>query len=152
MNDSKKRVLAVCSGGGHWVQMKRLSPAMEGNLVNYATVLPADQSNMIAGELYGIPDGNQDTKLRLIYMAICIAWIFVRVRPHVVVSTGAAPGYFAMRFGKWFGAKTVFIDSIANAEQLSLAAQLSLPHVDSLLSQWKEVAEKHGLKYEGSVI
>jgi hypothetical protein len=26
-------------------------------------------------------------------------------RPHVVVSTGAAPGYFAIRFGKWLGSR-----------------------------------------------
>ena len=35
----------------------------------------------------------------------------------MVISTGAAPGYFAMRFAKWLGRRTIWIDSIANVEQ-----------------------------------
>lgn len=44
-------------------------------------------------------------------------------RPDIVISTGAAPGFFALLFGKLLGARTIWIDSIANAEQLSVSGQ-----------------------------
>ena len=37
----RRRVLAVASGGGHWVQLLRLRPAFEGCDVTYACVRPA---------------------------------------------------------------------------------------------------------------
>ena len=42
--------------------------------------------------------------------------LLLRHRPDVIVTTGAAPGYFALRFGKLLGARTIWIDSMANAE------------------------------------
>ncbi len=38
MAERRVRVLAVASGGGHWVQLLRLRPAWEGCDVAYATV------------------------------------------------------------------------------------------------------------------
>jgi len=36
-----QKVLAISSGGGHWVQLLRLRPAFEGCAVTYACVRPA---------------------------------------------------------------------------------------------------------------
>jgi hypothetical protein len=38
INPRKKKILAVASGGGHWVELIRLSPAFEGHVVVFATV------------------------------------------------------------------------------------------------------------------
>ena len=35
------RILAVSSGGGHWVQMLRLRPAFAGAEVHFASVAPS---------------------------------------------------------------------------------------------------------------
>ena len=59
-----------------------------------------------------------------------MAFVVVRVRPHVIVTTGAAPGYIAIRLGRILGARTVFLDSMANAEKLSLSAHLAERHAD----------------------
>lgn len=85
-------------------------------------------------------------------MALKVLAILVIVRPHVVVSTGAAPGYFACRFGKLVGAKTLFIDSVANAEDMSLSAKLATSHANKVFSQWPRVAEKFGVECHGSVL
>jgi hypothetical protein len=54
-----------------------------------------------------------------------LTWIIICPRPDVVITTGAASGYFAVRIGKFFGARTLFLDSIANAERLSLSARMA---------------------------
>ncbi len=146
------RVLAVCSGGGHWIQMKRLLPAFEGSQVTFATVFPANTSDVPAASVLSIPDANRDTKWRLFLLCVRLLWIVLRVRPDVIVSTGAAPGYMAIRIGKLVGARTLFIDSIANAEELSMSAALAVKHADVTLSQWDNVARKYGLQHWGAVL
>ncbi len=146
------RVLAVASGGGHWIQMKRLAPALANCLVTYASVGIREPDNAAPGRYFRIPDANRDTKFRLLWLVMRLIWLVIRTRPHVVISTGAAPGYIAIRLGKLLGARTVFLDSIANAEELSMSARLALPHADVTLSQWQSVADKEGTNYWGAVL
>ena len=74
------------------------------------------------------------------------------LRPNIVISTGAAHGYLAIRFAKIVGAKTMFIDSIANAEQLSLSGELAVSHADVMLTQWPELSDGSAIQYYGSVL
>ena len=149
---ARPRVLAVSSGGGHWIQMKRLAPAFAGSRVTYATVFPVSESDLEEAKVFSIPDANRDTKWRLCLLVCRLVWILLRVRPTVVVSTGAAPGYLAIRLGKLMGAKTLFIDSIANAQELSLSAAMAVNHADVTLSQWDNVAEANGVHHWGAVL
>ena len=85
-------------------------------------------------------------------MAVQIAWILLCERPDVVISTGAAPGYFAIRMGKWLGARTVWIDSIANVETLSMAGTLAGRYADLWLTQWQHLARPEGPHFLGGTI
>lgn len=149
---AKRRILAISSGGGHWTQLLRLRPAFEGCDVHYATVDASCAAAVAPAPLYTYTDANKDTPFRLLLSALRILWIVLMVRPHVVVSTGAAGGYLAIRFGKLIGARTLFIDSIANARELSLSAKLSLGSADRVLTQWATVARSTGAVYRGAVL
>ena len=85
-------------------------------------------------------------------MALQILWILLRTRPHIVVSTGAAPGYFAVRLGKLLGARTIWIDSIANVEKLSLSGQRIGRHADLWLTQWPHLAGPKGPHFLGGIL
>ena len=74
------------------------------------------------------------------------------VRPDVVISTGAAPGYFALRLGKMLRAQTIWLDSLANVETLSQAGEMAGPYADLWLTQWPELAGDAGPSYDGKVI
>ena len=97
-------------------------------------------------------EANRWQKMRLLRQLLGLIWIFVRTRPDVVITTGAAPGYFAIRLGKLFGAKTVWLDSMANAEELSLSGQKVGKHADLWLTQWDHLAEPDGPQCLGSVL
>jgi len=145
-------VLAVASGGGHWVQLMRLRPSFSGLKVSYATVDPTSRADVDYAPFYSIPDANRDQKFRLILLIIRLAWIILRVRPNAIVTTGAAPGYLAIRLGKFIGSRTLFLDSMANAEKLSLSAALAERHADLLLTQWQHLEKKGGAQFRGSVV
>lgn len=85
-------------------------------------------------------------------MAAKIGWILLAVRPDVIVTTGAAPGYFAIRLGRMLGARTIWLDSVANVEQLSLSGQRIGRHADLWLTQWPHLASEAGPKFHGAVL
>jgi len=146
------RVLAVASGGGHWVQLQRLRPAFAGCDVAFVTVNNAYKSDVEGERFYTITDATRWNKLKLLKMAAQLVWIVLRERPDVVISTGAAPGYFAIRLAKAMGARAVWLDSIANVEQLSMAGEKVGPHADLWLTQWSHLARENGPRFEGAVL
>jgi len=146
------RILAVSSGGGHWVQLKQLLPAFEGHRLSFVTVDPACAAEVEAERFYVVNDANLWRKGALLFTAIRIAWILLRFRPDAVVSTGAAPGFFAILFGRWLGARTIWVDSIANAERLSLSGEKAGRFADLWLTQWPHLARPEGPHYAGSVL
>jgi hypothetical protein len=91
-------------------------------------------------------------KIRWIICALKIVWILLRHRPHVVLSTGALPGYLAIRLGKMLGARTVWIDSIANVDELSMSGQRIGRHADMWLTQWAHLARPDGPRFRGAVL
>ncbi len=91
-------------------------------------------------------------KIGLAIMAVQVALAIIKYRPNIIVSTGAAPGFFAIVLGKIMGAKTIWIDSIANADELSLAGRKVRRWTDHWLTQWPDLAHESGPHYIGSVL
>jgi UDP-N-acetylglucosamine:LPS N-acetylglucosamine transferase len=148
----RPKILAIASGGGHWIQLLRLRPAFIGADLSYASVNRALAADVAGNPFYRFPDANRERKFALALQILGIAWILLRVRPDVIVSTGASCGYVAIRIGRMFGARTLFIDSIANAERLSLSGQLACRHANLMLTQWPHLAAGEGPQYRGSVL
>lgn len=77
--------------------------------------------------------------------------IIKRERPDMVISTGAAPGLMALIVAKMMGIRTVWVDSIANADHLSICGRLASRIADKTLTQWPHLAGK-GVEYHGNVL
>lgn len=148
----RPKVLALSSGGGHWVQLLRLRPAFEGCDVVFATVKPQYQTDVEGAAFRVIPDANRWSKVSLLRSALGILRVLWRERPDVVVSTGAAPGYFAIRLAPLFRARTIWVDSVANIDELSLSGQQAGPHATLWLTQWEHLAKPEGPHFSGSVL
>lgn len=147
-----KTILAISSGGGHWVQLLRLRPAFEGHRVVFATVSQDYRTDIPGHAFHAIPDATQWDKLGALYSALRIGIVLLRVRPDVVISTGALPGYLGIRLGHLFGAKTVWLDSIANVEKISKSGALIGPYTDLWLTQWPHLSKTEGPHYRGSIL
>lgn len=147
-----KRVMLVASSGGHWVQLNRLNPAFEGMEKIYVTTEERYRSTVGSSSFLVVPDASRWNKLRVVWLAVIILKHILTVRPDVVVSTGAAPGFWAILFGKKLGAKTIWLDSIANVEQLSLSGKMAGKYADLWFTQWEHLAKAGGPFYKGAVL
>ena len=148
----EKKILAVSSGGGHWVQLLRLRPAFKNHTVSYVTTIEGNKETVPDNPCYIVKDASRWSKFGLLVMLIQIMVIMARVRPDVVITTGAAPGFFAIRIGKLLGARSIWVDSMANVDELSLSGQLVGKHSDLWLTQWKALERKDGPFYKGGVL
>ena len=144
-------MLAIASGGGHWVQLLRLRPAWDGCAVTYATVHADSAAEVAPARLLTFTDASRRDWWRLPGVAVQMAGIVLRVRPHVVVTTGAAPPLFALVFARMLGARTLWVDSIANGEVLSSSGRLARRVATQRLTQWPGLAAG-GVDYWGSVL
>jgi len=148
---ARRRVMAVASAGGHWTQLLRLTPAFDACDVVFVSTL--DQGPMPEGaRLRVVPDANRSDWLGMLRLFLAMSLIVVRERPDVVISTGAAPGYAALRLARLLGARTIWLDSLANVDELSMSGRLIGGHADLWLTQWPHLARPDGPQFVGSVL
>lgn len=152
MSHRPKRVMLIASGGGHWVQLLRLGAAWRHCDCCYVTVQAAYAADVPGQVFHAVTDATRWDRWKLVKMALQVAGILVLRRPEVVITTGAAPGLVALRLGKWMGARTVWIDSMANVEELSLSGRKAGRFVDLWLTQWPHLARPEGPHFLGSVL
>lgn len=147
----QKRVLAIASGGGHFVQLMRLSPAWAGHRVSIATVDPA--TRVLAGDapFYTFRDVSRADWWRIPAAAFDIARILIRVRPQVIITTGALPGLIAAALARPFGVRSLWVDSIANSEVLSGSGGQAARICNQVVTQWPHLASEK-VAHWGSVL
>ena len=146
-----KKILAVASGGGHWKELMLLKSSFEQGSVKYVTTIDGLPQEENFSNFNIVIDANKTKKLALIFSFFQIFMVYIKFRPDVIVTTGAASGVAAILFGKIFKAKTIWIDSIANADKLSLSGNLAKSMADIVLTQWEHLADGKKVLYHGAV-
>ncbi len=146
------RLLAVASGGGHWVQLLRLRPAFGDCEVVYASVQPGSADEVPGHRYYQFRDASRKNKLAFLAVAVRMLWIVLRERPDVIVTTGSAPALFCVAFGRLVGARTLWIDSIANVKEMSTSGRKAIRVAHRCVSQWPEVAAANGIEFWGRTL
>lgn len=149
------KILAIASAGGHWQQLMELRPAWDDlgpGAALYATTLPDLPDQFGAAPAVIVPDCNRNAPLAVLRCTWALARLIRAERPAVVISTGALPGVIALALGRVAGARTVWLDSVANAEEMSMSGRLARRVADLWLSQWPEVARAQGATYIGSIL
>jgi len=148
-----QKILAVSSAGGHWTQLMLISEAFLDSDLTYMTTSMNPQLNSLPANspVIKVMQANLSQKGRILILAIQVLVKVVFLRPDIVISTGAAPGFFAIFYGKCLGAKTIWLDSISNYETTTLSGQKAKPYCDKFLVQWPHLADEKA-SYWGNIL
>jgi len=136
MSDEIKIAIA-CSTGGHMVQAKELAKVYEMYSHFYFTF-----NGGVADEMrkttcvYSIPNIVKYNPISWIVGAILSFYFALKERPDIVITTGAGIVVFFCVFAKLFGAKLIFIESMARIERPTLTARMLYPFADLFFVQW----------------
>lgn len=144
------RIMFISSPGGHWVQLKMLSQHSTETDSFFVTTPEAGQDSL--SNTFIVTDCNAKTPLKLLKCFTQSFSIIKKENPTTIISTGAAPGLMAILAGAILQKNTVWIDSIANSQTLSLSGKIAKYVARTCCSQWPDVAKSHNVKYLGSIL
>lgn len=144
-------ILAVSSGGGHWEELMLLRPAFANVNQVFGTTNAelAKRDHIDAFEF--LPDANRDEPWRATTCFLAAFHLVWKVRPDVLITTGALPGLFCLIWARLLGARTIWVDSIANSDQPSLSGRLARPFTHEWFTQWEHLAQ-NSRRYEGAIL
>ncbi len=146
------KVLMASSGGGHFEQLIMLRFAAAGNEVFFATVDAQQAAAHNATPVALLPDCNLNQPVMTLNCLMKSMILMRQIRPDIVISTGAAPGFCCILWGRILGAQTLWIDSIANADRLSLSGRMARMVAHRCLSQWSHLADGVRVHFAGAVL
>lgn len=152
--DHKKNILAVASFGGHWMQLLRIAFPLETFYnISYASTSKKCSTMVPNRKFYHLTDFSRWNVWRIPFALLSVIAILLKERPSTVISTGAAPGLLVLIIAKYlFFRKTIWVDSFANAGQLSFCGKMAVKlHIDHVYTQWEHLSGP-AVKYSGSII
>lgn len=151
--NTKKKVMAVASIGGHWIQLLRVAKSLEskGFDMIYLSTHPKCATMVGDNKFYQISDFSRWNFYKLFPAFFDDLKIILKESPDVIISTGAAPGLICLFVGKLLGKRTIWIDSIANVQHLSFSGRIASKFVSRIYTQWKDNSNKIIL-YSGNVL
>lgn len=152
MNIQKKKLLAVASSGGHWIQLLRLKPAFDANEVIFVSTSKGNAKEVDGYKFYNIINATRKSFWNFFIMFFQLFTIMRQVHPDIIITTGSAPGLMALVVGRIFRTRNVWIDSIANVNELSSSGKKARYFADLYLTQWKKLTKPGGPHFKGSVI
>ena len=120
----KKKVLFISSTGGHFTELMSLSPLFEK--YDYTIITEKDKTSenlkeKFGKKLYFLPYGTRSKLFTYIfkYLYLCIktVYLYFKIRPKVIVTTGTHTAGPMCILGKIFGSKIIYIETFANIDK-----------------------------------
>lgn len=142
----KKKVLFISSTGGHLSELMQLSPLFEK--YDYHIITEKDKINENLKEKYGerldfLPYGTRAKLISYIfkYFYLCLktVYLYLKIRPKVIVTTGTHTAGPMCYLGKMLGSKIIYIETFANTNKKTATGKLIYPIADLFIVQWEEM-------------
>ena len=157
--DKKKKVLFISSTGGHLNELLQLAPLFEK--YDYKIITEKDKANELLKEKYGdklyfLPYGTRAKLFTYIfkYFYLCLKTIYLyfKIRPKAIVTTGTHTAGPMCILGKIFGSKIIYIETFANRNKKTATGRLLYPIADLFIVQWEEMLKLYPKAvYGGSI-
>ena len=155
----KKKILFISSTGGHLEELLQLKPLFEK--YDYHIITEKDKSNIGLKEEYGkklsfLPYGTR-AKLftymfKYLYLCIKTVYLYFKIHPKVIISTGTHTAGPMCVLGKIFRSKIIYIETIANINKKTATGRLIYPIADLFIVQWEEMLKLYPKAVYGGLI
>ena len=146
MKDKKKKVLFISSTGGHLSEMMRLSPMFPK--YDYFIITEKTKSNLNLKEtypnrvgylVYGTKRRFLTYPFKLLFNCFKSLFYFIKIRPKVVITTGAHTAGPMCCIAKLFRKKVIYIETLANSKTKTVTGRLVYHFADLFIVQWEDM-------------
>lgn len=146
-----KKVMFISSTGGHLdelLQLKGMFDKYDYHIVTENTKSNLSLKSKHPKRVSFLVYGTYTTKLnkliypfKLLYNTIKSFFIYLKVRPKYIVSTGAHTAGPMCLIGHLLGSKVIFIETFANSKTKSKTGSLVYKFADLFIVQWESMLE-----------
>lgn len=143
-----KKVLFISSTGGHLDELLQLKSMFK--MYDFYIITEKTKSNMnlvkkypnkVSYLVYGTKDYLLTYPFKLLYNCFKSLFLFIKIRPKYIVTTGAHTAGPMCCIGKIFGSKIIFIESFANISTKTVTGKLVYKFADLFIVQWESMLE-----------
>lgn len=140
------KILFISSTGGHFNELMQLKPIM--NKCNYHIVTEITDTNRNLKEKYKdkidyLPYGTKRTPFKYLFIllgnSLKSLYIYLKVRPQVIITTGTHTAGPMCCIGKILGSKVIYIETFANRTSKTEAGKLLYYVADTFVVQWEDM-------------
>ncbi|WP_072542381.1 glycosyltransferase family protein [Bacteroides mediterraneensis] len=147
-----KKILAVASIGGHWVQLLRIMKGLENKYeISYLSTHEKCATMVPNHTFHKLLEFSRWNWYKLFPAFFHDLKLIRQEKPDVIITTGAAPGLIVLFAAFCLRKKTIWVDSIANVNHLSLCGRVASKFATHTYTQWKEL-ETEKVQFMGNVI
>lgn len=144
-----KKVLFIASTGGHLDELMQLKDMFDK--YDYHIVTEKTKSNLSLRKKYKkrvsfLVYGSYSNKLnklvypfKLLFNTFKSFYLYLKIRPKYIVSTGAHTSGPMCLIGHIFGSKIIFIETFANSNSQSKTGKLVYKFADLFIVQWESM-------------
>ena len=141
-----KKVLFISSTGGHLSELMQLKRLF--NHYNYYIITEKTKSNLYLKDkypkkvsylVYGTKDFLFSYIFKFTYNCIKSVFLYFKIRPKVIVTTGTHTAVPICLIGKLFRSKIVYIETFANMSTKTISGKLIYPIADLFVVQWESM-------------
>lgn len=142
----KKKVLFIASTGGHLNELMQLKPIFDN--YNYHLITEKTKSNISLKEkfpkkvnflVYGTKDKILIYPIKFLYNSLKSLFLYFKIRPKYIVTTGTHTAVPICYIGKIFGSKIIYIETFANSETKTLTGKMIYPIANLFIVQWESM-------------
>ena len=152
-----KKVMFISSTGGHFYEMSQLKSMLEKYDYYIVTEKTCDKMylkdkypNKVSYLVYGTKDHILTYPFKLIINCFKSLFIYLKVRPKVIITTGAHTAGPMCCIGKIFGSKIIFIETMANLTTKTITGKIIYKFADLFIVQWDSMLKLYPkAKYGG---
>ena len=143
-----KKVLFISSTGGHLSELMQLKPMFKK--YDYYIVTEKTKSNISLKDeygkkvdylLYGTRSNILAYTFKFIYNCFKSLYIYIKLRPKFIITTGTHTAVPMCYIGKLFGSKIIFIETFANSKTKTLSGKFVYPIANLFVVQWEGMLE-----------
>ncbi len=151
------KVLFISSTGGHLselLQLNDLFKKYDYHIITEKTKqtisLKDKYKNKIDYLVYGTKDHPFTYLFKFPFNVVKSFILYFKIKPKVIITTGAHTSVPMCYIGKLFGSKVIFIETFANYNTKTISGSLVYPIADLFIVQWEEMLKLYPkAKYGG---
>lgn len=152
-----KKVLFISSTGGHLSELMQLKSMFDK--YDFHIITEKTKSNMYLKDkypkrvnylVYGTKSNMLVYPFKLLYNCFKSFILYLKIRPKVIITTGAHTAGPMCCIGKILGSKIIYIETFANSETKSVTGKMVYKFADLFIVQWEDMLKLYPkAKYGG---